>query len=1517
MRKTSGVAAMAALCCPIVSAVAQNIDKSFVSVANQATSTSLRSEQQESTLSSVASVRRAPVAMRIDAAKTFADSTVLYGLHKIVYDNAYPAGEMMFHYADEVAFNKSDDKLADAANAASTAFYVDGKYYMVLPVVVGTQTDEWGFEEDIEETHVRVYDASTGSLIAEHTLGSYRPMQVSTYDASTGKAYIAHWTADYDKALVELDLSTMTANELSLNTSESGVNVDNIYWASLVATQDGYLYGYSSTNSFNLMQVNIATGEVKIIGQSGVSLYGASPSAMVYDRIHQQIILAATTSDWNTHIYSVSPLTGVATKVADCPNKETFLCLYFNDAVDKAPAAPTSIAYSNGKLSFVAPTMSHDGKTSLSGTLSAHVTIDDVGQTFDVLVGEEVGKNILLANGLHTIKVQVANENGASQERIFLTFVGVDVPAAVGNAKFSISEEGKNLVTWDAPTESSNGGPFDENTLTYNVYRMPGNVLVSEGQTETSFVEDAAETRLAYYYRIVPVGEAGEGDEAFTNKVFVGQVFEPDYVEDFADESNFALYKTIDANEDGLGWSRVSGYFGSYVSCLLNGSADDYMTTAGFRLKKGVIYSLTFVGSVDSEGWPVEIDVFMTKSADIDSERLEVGQHKVSKSSDNDYSALFSVGEDGVYYVNFRCHTDNGSGFTMQSYSLVVEAVEVAPDAVSDLVAKAAADGSNSATLTFTTPSVSCEGTAIAELSKVEILQDGKVVKTLTSVATGETVELTLETTEGLHTYSVRAYSAAGKGKSAKTSVYVGHDLPSAVAGLKAKMNADKQAVLSWEPISEGAQGGYVDTESITYKVVRFYQPTYEEDVIAEGLTSTSFVDDSYVLHNRQDRVQYKVIAVDDKGEGAETKTTIVLGEAYAMPYAESFASREVANAPWSISADFEVQVEPWFICGNDGTILPFDKDGGVLTFSYYTQSGDQEKTEATVSSPRISLAESNNPSLSFYMYHGAEVDEDELTLSVMISADDAEPVEIGRLDYNDGVTDGWRKHTFDLSAFKSALDIQIYLCGVALNSSATIYLDDFHVRESYSTNLAIASYDMPKRVNVGDKTQFSVSVLNDARELAKEFSVLLLRDGEVVETQTGSNLPVGEEAEFVFDYEGFIADAGNTHTHQIKVVIVGDENMTDNATPIVDTYVNGSKTPRVDDLSYEQSSDGNITLSWSMPKTEVVDAVTDDFEAYDDFIIDGIGDWKVYDADQAIPLYFGGETMPHTYEKQAWYVWNPSDAGFGSFAVLNPHSGKKYLTAFSASDAESKSTANDNWLISPLVKGGTDVSFFVKEALLKYGPETFEFLYSEAEELNDSITADDIKTFVKLDTETVDFVDWKEMAYTLPESARYFAIRHTTQSNGEVLMLDDITYMPLYGGTSTLSLKSYNVYRDGVLLAKNVKTPTYKLSDNGAHTYQVSVSWVLADGETIQESMLSNVVVVGNQNALSEHAAENIKIIVRGSTICIEGSTDDVVVYSTDGKVVRFQSGANSLTVAPGVYLVKVGTQSYKILVK
>ena len=96
----------------------------------------------------------------------------------------------------------------------------------------------------------------------------------------------------------------------------------------------------------------------------------------------------------------------------------------------------------------------------------------------------------------------------------------------------------------------------------------------------------------------------------------------------------------------------------------------------------------------------------------------------------------------------------------------------------------------------------------------------------------------------------------------------------------------------------------------------------------------------------------------------------------------------------------------------------------------------------------------------------------------------------------------------------------------------------------------------------------------------------------------------------------------------------------------------------------------------------------------------------------------------------------------------------------------------------------------------------------------------------------------WKQHAFSLPEGARYFAIRYVGE-DAMALLLDDIVYIPKSSTLDGIDILGYNVYRDGELLTPYYITePTFTDTDvTGEHTWHVTV--VYSKGE----SNLSNGV--------------------------------------------------------------------------
>lgn len=121
-----------------------------------------------------------------------------------------------------------------------------------------------------------------------------------------------------------------------------------------------------------------------------------------------------------------------------------------------------------------------------------------------------------------------------------------------------------------------------------------------------------------------------------------------------------------------------------------------------------------------------------------------------------------------------------------------------------------------------------------------------------------------------------------------------------------------------------------------------------------------------------------------------------------------------------------------------------------------------------------------------------------------------------------------------------------------------------------------------------------------------------------------------------------------------------------------------------------------------------------DNFDSYEDFIIEDVGNWLMYDMDGA-PTY-SDETLvefPNQYDPKAFIVFNPAAAGaMNSTGAENTnydtHSGDKYMAAWASVDVP-----NDDYMVSPAFTLGADgnvVTFYVKSLSDTYGYEEYQY---------------------------------------------------------------------------------------------------------------------------------------------------------------------------------------------------------------
>ncbi len=234
-----------------------------------------------------------------------------------------------------------------------------------------------------------------------------------------------------------------------------------------------------------------------------------------------------------------------------------------------------------------------------------------------------------------------------------------------------------------------------------------------------------------------------------------------------------------------------------------------------------------------------------------------------------------------------------------------------------------------------------------------------------------------------------------------------------------------------------------------------------------------------------------------------------------------------------------------------------------------------------------------------------------------------------------------------------------------------------------------------------------------------------------------------------------------------------------------------------------------HVQITWDKPI--YAKEIFDDFEAYDAFIIDDIGPWKVYDGDKAWTHYGTGLSYPNMGERMAYMVFNP---GKCSSEVTTPDGSKQLLSAFSANV---DGMANNDWIISPELD-------FDQAFIFSFMARTYSYNYpKEKINIGYSLTGDDIDDFIFINGgEPIELiVAWEKYDFQIPAEAKYVAI-NCVSMNSFMCLFDNL----FIGRPENYSdFLGYNIYRDNVKLNTSLFNEAsfreYNLAD-GEYTYEV-----------------------------------------------------------------------------------------------
>ena len=912
------------------------------------------------------------------------------------------------------------------------------------------------------------------------------------------------------------------------------------------------------------------------------------------------------------------------------------------------------------------------------------------------------------------------------------------------------------------------------------------------------------------------------------------------FSENFNTQAAFNRWDVVDLN-GGRAWEYLNGTAAYMLDYLTFLPGDDWLISPAFELQPNTAYELRFYMNVLTKVESMRVALAPSNDPAVLSQHfLAEYDHVTSNDKGEQVIRICTDNQGGTYHLGYYAYSDpDQHRIEVDNILLTDIGPATIPDNISDLSGTAGDEGALTATLQFLTPDKCANGEALDALTAVHIYRGQNLSDPIHSIeqpAMGAQLSWTDDNaTQGYNTYSIVAENASGKSQPATLEVYVGIDVPVAIDRVNARVEGDLSVTVSWQAPAASVHGGYVDYSALRYKVKRNNKTIYD------ALDATTFNDPTPGTNDKQGQVKYTITPIAGSMTGESTASVnIVTGKPLAMPYYESFADRQMIS-PWS--QDAEAAEFDWKRSGDSSDeygISSQDHDNGFLEAeSTYGDRGQQSRYVT----PIFDLSTLHQPLLTFWFYEGRDPwydpewqghVNDRLQVQWRTLGNEWQSLE-GATFYQNASGNGWVKCEVPLPH----VDDQWVNLGMLAVADAENYayrniaIDNISITEApYTHDVRLDTLTAASlRVSVGETMHLNVALTNRTDQ-AESISVSLLRNGEFFATSDTEIRALASHT-VTFDYTATYADAlADDIVWTAVVACPGDDVENNLSAPLVTSVRHAVDAPAVDGLQARMQAPLTVSLTWEPARSVGIEpqddpvTVTESFDHYEPFIIDGIGAWTVVDRDQAPTLWTGRipANYPHKGEPMAFQIFDVVEAGVwtednydGAFA---PRNDMRYLACPSAEYPYD----NDDWLITPRLDGRAHtVSFYASAAT--YDAEWIRVYYSTTDAHPDSFQplSDDDQIYVH--------EGWWKYEYLVPEGTRYFAVRCVRRS--VFLCLDDFTYDAWQGHEQPRQLIGYNVYRDGQQLnAEPLTDASYSdtVPADSQYTYHVTALYDLGE---------------------------------------------------------------------------------------
>lgn len=1217
------------------------------------------------------------------------------------------------------------------------------------------------------------------------------------------------------------------------------------------------------------------------------------------------------------------PVSGTPTYLGAFATGPQYAILYTPDKYVNAngPKAPVLKSWNlkgdatEGNFVITLPSKFENGNP-ISGKVYVRVNIDNVDMTgsYSGNAGADLTIAVNLTEGLHRfiITPYTLSDDGKMNGTplVFDRAVGADVPKAPEKVTLT-----KNKVSWSAVTEGANGGSIDVASVTYNVY-IDGVLMNAAPVTATSLdVTMPASGKVAHVAEVFALCDGKTSEAGVSNKLYEdGALSLPVFLgpeegaSDMEDEviAMFTPVKDMLNTEDLRGWryddqsEHTGGFYclAPKASSLGNTSNEWLFLPAINFTDKDAHYKLT-MDVWSGNHYFTSDETYEIALCQRPSPSRPVVIREASTIFKNPHfetsETLFQVPEEGEWYIGIHYISPIGS-YRLYARNFRVEVAQSSADSpatVTSLTAEAAERGVLTATLSFTMPTVSISGATL----------DAATVITATAVSDGgsasvtghpgEKVSLVVPTVQGDNKIGVTTSSDKGQGQLAEVTVYCGIYRPATPIVFTSVSDDNTTLTLDFELDDYNDNGEYTGPDLTDVLVYR--QVNGEWRVAADLGKNRTW--EFTAASDKQEMYSFAVASKNEVGYCEEMYSFLVhLGKLYNVPMVETFPMEgdylKPNYEPISIEHLSYLQSAWGVINPRDLDEMAGNESGNALCAIY--------DGESQLILPRFTTVGHNNVKLDLSLFFGNNTPD---LISVYATTPSLEMEPVATITPESG--NGWQHKLISLpSICQNAAWVQLIIRVKIVGYSQTFMMDSYSVKDYPADMMTISSFAGPTRSQIGKTLTYNVEIENagcaDATFPAYTFAVSGV-NGAIPFTLTSevpATIAAGKKAALSFAVTPKAAHKGNA-TVSFKL-----EGQPAEATASVEQNLEilNAPVPVVSDLA--AAADGNnVTLTWSEPK------FAENFEACETWeMSDEIAGFKNIDLDGGKLWGIEEVNFPGKGAPKAFQVFTSESTDNPLFAA---HSGSQYLLCMSASKV-----ASDDWLISPEIVGGSEMSFWMNLLSADY-PETVLVMYSTT-----GNNPEDFTEMVDNGYVCPDETGWTEFGFTLPADARYFALNHVAEEADAAFgfMIDDITFE---AANPVATLDGYNLYRDNDAVASNLTKPNF--TDTGVDLsepvryYVHSVGTV--NGEKI-ESDRSNVVWVEDSGVEDVAIDSDKSISATDSAIILQGfaAGERFTVTNAAGMTITAGVTADVTTVIPastGIYIVKCGNIVAKVIVK